>query len=235
VGSDAAGVFESAANELHALAGGPAFGRIDLLTVVTHELGHVLGLEDVANEQHPGDVMDVLLEPGVRRLPVAGEGWVGTFTLDAALHDPTASGAAAQASATTVRATVSPTRILDLVLAALSGERGAPLANDNRRHGEASLAIAADLAWARLPDPTSARWTSSVQALVGDRVRSQADLADSRLLRGSESGWPAVDNPSGKRIVLGYHGAHHGEQAATQALDRVFTEFGVEEESLIPR
>jgi hypothetical protein len=44
---------------------GPAAGQIDLLTVVEHELGHVLGLPDDAT----GGLMDGYLPTGVRRAP----------------------------------------------------------------------------------------------------------------------------------------------------------------------
>jgi uncharacterized repeat protein (TIGR01451 family) len=46
----------------------PAAGQMDLLTVVTHEVGHVLGLGD-----HPGgnDIMTTTLDAGMRRLPEA--------------------------------------------------------------------------------------------------------------------------------------------------------------------
>ena len=44
---------------------------MDLLTVVMHELGHQLGLLDVSNSAHPGDLMDVGLAPGVRRAYVS--------------------------------------------------------------------------------------------------------------------------------------------------------------------
>jgi hypothetical protein len=45
--------------------GSAAFGKMDLLTVVTHELGHELGLDDTDG---PG-LMAVTLPPGTRRLP----------------------------------------------------------------------------------------------------------------------------------------------------------------------
>jgi len=45
---------------------------IDLLTVVTHELGHVLGFADLDPNQHRHDVMSASLLPGVRRVDVVG-------------------------------------------------------------------------------------------------------------------------------------------------------------------
>jgi len=48
----------------------PARGRMDLPSVVTHELGHVLGLGDSTNSR---DVMGEALSPGVRRLPTASD------------------------------------------------------------------------------------------------------------------------------------------------------------------
>jgi hypothetical protein len=47
----------------------PAFGRVDLLTVVTHELGHVLGLPDLDPTVSGGDLMSATLGLGVRRVP----------------------------------------------------------------------------------------------------------------------------------------------------------------------
>jgi hypothetical protein len=46
--------------------GRPAASRMDLVSVISHELGHVLGLPDIAN---PHDVMGETLAAGVRRLP----------------------------------------------------------------------------------------------------------------------------------------------------------------------
>jgi hypothetical protein len=55
--------------ELRANPTGPADHGVDLLTVVEHELGHVLGLPDLDPQAWPGDLMDLTLAPGVRRLP----------------------------------------------------------------------------------------------------------------------------------------------------------------------
>ncbi len=50
--------------------GSPAAGEVDLLTVLEHELGHVIGLSD--NNQ-AGDLMDITLGLGVRRAPTAAD------------------------------------------------------------------------------------------------------------------------------------------------------------------
>jgi hypothetical protein len=72
------------AGSLSAAAGGPAVGRMDLLTVVMHELGHVLGLADLDGEEHAHDLMSTTLQPGVRRLPAPGKPDVTAPESDAA-------------------------------------------------------------------------------------------------------------------------------------------------------
>ncbi|MCO6457341.1 MAG: hypothetical protein J5I93_18740 [Pirellulaceae bacterium] len=59
-----------AENELRTALHGPAAERFDLLTVLVHELGHLLGLPDIDQPGHQG-VMAHELPTGVRRLPVA--------------------------------------------------------------------------------------------------------------------------------------------------------------------
>jgi hypothetical protein len=52
-------------SEFPASPGGPAYGKMDLLTVVEHELGHELGYEDTAGS----GLMGVFLGTGERRVP----------------------------------------------------------------------------------------------------------------------------------------------------------------------
>jgi len=50
-----------------------ASGRMDLLTVVMHEIGHVLGFEDLDAEEYPRDLMSATLAAGVRRLDIEAD------------------------------------------------------------------------------------------------------------------------------------------------------------------
>jgi hypothetical protein len=53
-----------------AAPGSPAYGKVDLLTVVEHELGHELGFDDTPG----GGLMGVYLPTGTRRIPAAPGG-----------------------------------------------------------------------------------------------------------------------------------------------------------------
>jgi hypothetical protein len=48
-------------------------GRIDLFTVIAHELGHVLGLADLDPVTHPDALMAGELPPGIRKFPTAAD------------------------------------------------------------------------------------------------------------------------------------------------------------------
>jgi len=55
-------------------AAGTAFARADLLTVLTHEIGHLLDHDDLHVEDHPHDLMAEALPLSTRRLPAAHQG-----------------------------------------------------------------------------------------------------------------------------------------------------------------
>jgi hypothetical protein len=57
----------AAGSPLTALPGTAAAGRMDLLTVVLHEMGHLAGRPDLDAGAHPGDLMADTLAPGTRR------------------------------------------------------------------------------------------------------------------------------------------------------------------------
>jgi hypothetical protein len=73
------GVFTQvvAANEIQAQVGSPAYGHVDLLTVVTHELGHVLGFASIDPSIQPDDWMTATLGTGLRRFPDEAPGSIG--------------------------------------------------------------------------------------------------------------------------------------------------------------
>jgi len=54
-----------------ALGDSHADGKIDLLTVLAHEMGHLLGFGDLDSDLHTDDIMADTLPPGARRLPWA--------------------------------------------------------------------------------------------------------------------------------------------------------------------
>ena len=74
--SNAAFTQVTGTNEVQAAPGSSAYGHVDLLTVVTHELGHVLGFASVDASILGHDWMSATLGTGVRRYPdaVAGSG-----------------------------------------------------------------------------------------------------------------------------------------------------------------
>jgi hypothetical protein len=67
--SNAAFTQVTSTDEVQAIPGSPAYGHVDLLTVVTHELGHVLGFASIDPGVLDHDWMTATLGTGVRRAP----------------------------------------------------------------------------------------------------------------------------------------------------------------------
>ncbi len=69
---------------------GPAAGEMDLLTVIMHEMGHLLGCQDLNPQASPYDLMSADLAAGIRRLPqsVAAEQALAKDAVFAALAQP---------------------------------------------------------------------------------------------------------------------------------------------------
>ncbi len=65
--------FTGTGTDLTAIAGSAAAGKIDLLTVLMHELGHEIGLVDDYKPANSADLMYGFVNPGERRLPT-GDG-----------------------------------------------------------------------------------------------------------------------------------------------------------------
>jgi hypothetical protein len=76
-----------------------AAGHLDLLTTVTHELGHVIGLDDVTDTSSAHDLMYIDLVDGERRLPDATD--VAQANAPGALQAEAALPLSAQAAAST--------------------------------------------------------------------------------------------------------------------------------------
>ncbi|MCF8038750.1 MAG: hypothetical protein K9K79_05480, partial [Desulfohalobiaceae bacterium] len=66
---DAEFITHNNAEELTASEESGAYGDMDLLSVVMHELGHVFGYEDVYTEDNQTEIMNGTLDEGVRYLP----------------------------------------------------------------------------------------------------------------------------------------------------------------------
>ena len=92
-GDDEATEFADVGGVLTAVAGGPADGRIDLLTALMHELGHMLG---VTHDGAAGALMATELETGIRR-DIPG-GVISHYEIDADGQQALADGLAAFSS-----------------------------------------------------------------------------------------------------------------------------------------
>jgi hypothetical protein len=60
-----------------ALPGSPAASKVDLLTTVLHEMGHLAGRPDVSSAGNPLDLMADSLAPGTRRTDALDQVFAG--------------------------------------------------------------------------------------------------------------------------------------------------------------
>jgi hypothetical protein len=72
--------FTGTGTDLHAIAGGAADGKLDLMTVLMHELGHQVGLTDDYQAADSADLMYGYVNPGERRLPSSADVAAATGT-----------------------------------------------------------------------------------------------------------------------------------------------------------
>jgi hypothetical protein len=145
--------------------GNPAAGRVDLLTVLEHELGHVLDLPDNAMA---GDLMDITLGAGVSRTPSASD--VATLAQSQGI-----STTAVSTESTSNRSTSTLQASLATPFDRREGNRSsmpttAPVATFSAGPGGATSRIAQGIAYLAEADgsaqPFSASGGSAAQAIV---------------------------------------------------------------------
>jgi RHS repeat-associated protein len=91
--------------ELKAVVGSAAYGRMDLLTAVMHELGHELGLADIPITTNAHTLMTQSITTGLRRLPPAMTAAIVT-PMNATLVQPITAATSASAGSSSVASDV---------------------------------------------------------------------------------------------------------------------------------
>jgi hypothetical protein len=193
----------TAITELQASAASAAYGRMDLLTVVMHELGHVIGLDDLTAASSAHDLMARDLPTGTRRLPAGvsqaaldrSTRGVGSIQLNVGFIDPVptlsastpGNGAAGQAAELLFASQTVPATGLASWPTALAADAGKQLRVDSGSNlflnGPANNFLAGGFASARKPGellgPIAGNfsgWFSGHGGIPGTRL--DEDLSD---------------------------------------------------------
>ncbi|WP_291995607.1 tandem-95 repeat protein [Candidatus Accumulibacter sp. ACC003] len=156
--------------------GSEADGRMDMLTVLLHEYGHVVGLEHSANSH---DLMASTLLPGVRRLPSAGEAaalgglLLGTGSVPLPYDPSTPPGAPLPLSRSLASVRSSRLRQSDPT----------PWRSDDERSGVAQFDIAANLTLENASFSDGSGWstTGDVRFAQGSATLKESAATQTRL------------------------------------------------------
>jgi hypothetical protein len=114
---------------------GAAAGHEDLLTVVMHELGHTLGLNDLDPSRSPNDLMAETLATGARRLPNAHDVAMVEATQAMVAHaaGPVAPISAAEVDALFLAADLGNSPVLPA--SGLASEKASPKSENDKLEG----------------------------------------------------------------------------------------------------
>ena len=182
----------------------PAYGQIDLLTVVMHEMGHVLGLDDHDAAPDAHDLMAATLATGVRRLVAEAS---PQTTIPASQPTVAARDAFQSAAAP---ATSQPTQALvfDEASGAFQSQHHAPASGAT--HGSLLNVAAFNTSTRRKParqsstlgDADVIEWYKTLGTQVVSSMVAQNSAVDWYIppsLRTQDTGWP---QPAGRKRGL---------------------------------
>ncbi|WP_372895479.1 putative Ig domain-containing protein, partial [Stieleria sp.] len=181
--------WDSTANQYVAIPGGPADGKVDLVTTILHEQGHAIGLHH--SGENPHSLMNHSLPVGVRRLPHATDLLENTHTVAASPHS-TALHVAAPLDVTNGTFDTATTDLLPESWSTGGDVRVVGGAAMLREHDRSNTRLSQTFT---VPDGTSALQFTIVDADLRGAAGQPGDVFEVALLD-ADSGEPLVDVPA---------------------------------------